>query len=201
MFQSGELEPNMAQRLLEGYRAGLDLTIYTFYKELMELNPTAKVLLTVREPHKWFASMKKLREITHTLALRQPYAFLLRMMGLGLLLDFLSGIQAPKMPGVLGKVTRALAAGEKEAVAVFNAHVEEVRHGPCNPGAMHRCEHMSRQRSCWYLMLGRVGHLSAPSSSSLCLPYPSLMSTTTPSLLECSTQSALYAGPFCWWCR
>ena len=96
MFQSGELEPDMTQRPLEGYRVGLDLTIYTFYKWLMKVHPTAKVLLTVREPHKWFASMKNFREITHMLALRQPYAFLLRMMGLGLLLDFLSGIQAPQ---------------------------------------------------------------------------------------------------------
>ena len=47
------------------------------------------------------------------------------------------------MPGVLGKVTRALVAGEEEAVAVFNAHVEEVRQGLCNPGTMLRCEHMS----------------------------------------------------------
>ena len=45
---SGRLQPEAAD-LLKGYKAGLDITVFAFYKELMVLHPRAKVLLTVRE--------------------------------------------------------------------------------------------------------------------------------------------------------
>lgn len=127
MFQSGQLDPEVEMKILQGFRGGLDTAIIIFYKELMELYPSAKVLLTVRDPHKWFVSMTNLREITGTVALKQPYVSVLRMMGLGLFVDFLVRVQEPDMPGIQGRINRALAAGEEEAVAVFNAHVEEVR--------------------------------------------------------------------------
>jgi len=127
MFKSGQLDPEVEVNILQGFRGGLDTAIIIFYKELMELYPSAKVLLTVRDPHKWFVSMTNLREITGTVALKQPYVSVLRMMGLGLFVDFLVRIQEPDMPGIQGRINRALAAGEEEAVAVFNAHVEEVR--------------------------------------------------------------------------
>ena len=42
----------MGKKLLAGYIAGLDVTIFSWYKELMEIYPNAKVLLTVRDPEK-----------------------------------------------------------------------------------------------------------------------------------------------------
>ena len=41
VFQSDQLEPRMARSLLKGYRAGLDVTIFDWYKELMEQHPSA----------------------------------------------------------------------------------------------------------------------------------------------------------------
>ena len=63
VFTSGKLEPEMANELLEGYSAGLDVTIYNWYKQLMEIYPDAKVLLTVRDPESWFASMTVLQTL------------------------------------------------------------------------------------------------------------------------------------------
>jgi len=42
--------------LFERYDAVLDLPMCLFYRELMELYPDAKVLLTVRDADRWFAS-------------------------------------------------------------------------------------------------------------------------------------------------
>lgn len=44
------------EKLLTGYQSGLDFPLVTFYKELIEIYPNAKVILTVREPEKWYQS-------------------------------------------------------------------------------------------------------------------------------------------------
>jgi hypothetical protein len=44
------------RKFLGGYQAALDYPIPAFYKELIEACPEAKVLLTVRDPEKWYAS-------------------------------------------------------------------------------------------------------------------------------------------------
>lgn len=45
------------QALLTGYRSGVDWPICSYYKELADLFPEAKVILSVREPHGWFKSL------------------------------------------------------------------------------------------------------------------------------------------------
>jgi len=128
VFTSGKLDPEVVNRLLAGYTAGLDVTIFTWYKELMELHPKAKVLLTVRDPDRWFASMTVLHTIFGTLSQRQPYVGVLTAMGLGHIINFTRKVVvAPGMPGILGRVNRAMLAGQEEAVQVFNAHVAEVK--------------------------------------------------------------------------
>jgi hypothetical protein len=43
--------------VVKGYRSGVDWPICTYYKELAELFPDAKVILSVREPRGWFKSL------------------------------------------------------------------------------------------------------------------------------------------------
>ena len=54
---------------LGGYRATVDWPACSFYAELMELHPDAKVLLSVRDPERWYESARgtiyKSRRITH----------------------------------------------------------------------------------------------------------------------------------------
>src|SRR5579884_3535914 len=45
------------RKLLEGYQAAVDWPACSFYKQLMEIYPDAKVLLTVRDPEKWYESV------------------------------------------------------------------------------------------------------------------------------------------------
>jgi len=44
------------QDFLGGYKAGLDYPLSAFYKELMAVFPEAKVILTVRDPQRWYES-------------------------------------------------------------------------------------------------------------------------------------------------
>ena len=57
VFSSGNLEPAVATELLAGYVAGLDVTVFNWYKNLMEIYPEAKVLLTVRDPERWLTNI------------------------------------------------------------------------------------------------------------------------------------------------
>lgn len=45
--------------LFAGYEAGVDFPVASYYKELMTQYPTAKVILTVRDPDKWVDSALK----------------------------------------------------------------------------------------------------------------------------------------------
>jgi hypothetical protein len=44
--------------LFRGYRAAVDWPAAAFYEELMERYPEAKIILTVRDPDKWYESAR-----------------------------------------------------------------------------------------------------------------------------------------------
>jgi hypothetical protein len=44
------------ERVLGDYRATVDWPGCTFYGELLEMNPDAKVILTIRDPQRWYES-------------------------------------------------------------------------------------------------------------------------------------------------
>jgi hypothetical protein len=50
-------EPVDWNTVFKGYQATVDWPACTFYKELMQAYPDAKVLLTVRDPEKWYESV------------------------------------------------------------------------------------------------------------------------------------------------
>lgn len=47
------------EALFDGYSAAVDFPAASYYKELMEQYPEAKVVLTVRDPDKWYESASK----------------------------------------------------------------------------------------------------------------------------------------------
>ena len=51
-------EPVDWERVLGDYRATVDWPGCTFYGELLERNPDAKVILTVRDPQRWYESVR-----------------------------------------------------------------------------------------------------------------------------------------------
>jgi hypothetical protein len=51
-------EPPDWEKIFGSYQAAVDWPTTAFYKELMKVYPHAKVLLTVRDPEKWYESTK-----------------------------------------------------------------------------------------------------------------------------------------------
>lgn len=51
-------EPVSWDAIFTGYQASVDWPACTFYQELMHMYPAAKVLLTVRDPERWYESVK-----------------------------------------------------------------------------------------------------------------------------------------------
>jgi Sulfotransferase domain len=51
-------EPADWDGVLVGYGAAVDWPACTFYEELMERNPDAKVILSVRDPERWYESVR-----------------------------------------------------------------------------------------------------------------------------------------------
>jgi hypothetical protein len=57
-------------KLLEGYDATADLPAALYYRELLAAFPEARVILTVRDPEKWWQSTAKLVHMQNTLVER-----------------------------------------------------------------------------------------------------------------------------------
>jgi hypothetical protein len=52
-------EPADLEALFDGFESAVDFPFALYYRQLMEAYPDAKVILTVRDPHAWYASAKK----------------------------------------------------------------------------------------------------------------------------------------------
>lgn len=56
---AGRGEPVDWEALFQGYRATVDWPGCNFYREFLERNPEARVILTVRDPERWYDSAKQ----------------------------------------------------------------------------------------------------------------------------------------------
>jgi len=124
MFEAGKLEPETAKRLLKGCKGGVDWPVFCWYKELTEIYPNAKVLLTVRDPHAWFHSQKFMSDTIHGLVADAPYSWFFSLVGAG---KFAENMRKRSLLGIRGKMNRALLAGEEASVKFYEEHIEEVK--------------------------------------------------------------------------
>merc|ERR1711892_1026077 len=132
-MKQGKLDATQVRQELAGYKSGVDLPIAGWYKELMEIFPDAKVLLTVRDPKKWYKSACFIHHILITLSYNKPYSWFVSLAGSPQLCEYVQtlsgGIQSGKgkcPPGINGKMNAALSKGEEEAIEFFKKHVNEV---------------------------------------------------------------------------
>ncbi len=119
-------EPVDWDGFLAGYEATVDWPACTFYKELLERHPDAKVLLSVRDPERWYEST---RNTIYELNVGMPNSPLYRI-GYAFAGLFVSGMLRI---GQMGDeiIWRGTFDGRFEdrahAIEVFNRHNEEVR--------------------------------------------------------------------------
>jgi len=102
------------QTLLSRYRSGVDWPICTYYKELADLFPDAKVILSVREPHGWFKSLH------NTIFSKENTG------------QFFESDDTPQdLHDMMHKIMMETFDGkndvEEHAVKVFNDHIEQVK--------------------------------------------------------------------------
>jgi sulfotransferase family protein len=115
-------EPVDVRRVFDGYRATVDFPGASFWREQMEAWPDAKVVLTVRDPHRWYASAKQ------TIFARPPEGPPISEMDpdAAEFFGFMFGQFFPRVYDFGG--SRPLnGMDEDEAVEVFNRHIAEVK--------------------------------------------------------------------------
>jgi len=127
VFETGSIEPVVQSGILEGYRAGVDHPIMCWYQDILALHPSVKVLLTVRDPKGWFASIKWLDTQMKTLTSTFPYPWFFKLVGMGKDNDYARECIQGVNHGVLGKLNEALKDGEDKSIEFFKAHIEEVK--------------------------------------------------------------------------
>ena len=103
-------------RLFEGYRAAVDWPACTFYRELMEHYPDAKVILTVRDPERWYAS---------AMATIYPVARAFPMSWLRRVVPAMRGIFAMHEHVIWNGTFHGRFLDKQYAIDVFNRHIEE----------------------------------------------------------------------------
>ncbi|MFF5106894.1 sulfotransferase family protein [Streptomyces sp. NPDC000134] len=115
-------DPVDVRRVFEGYRATVDFPGCVFWRELLEAWPKAKVVLTVRDPHRWYASARKTIFSRH---MQQPADPDPDAAAFG---RFMTEELRPRILDVGGD--RPLnELDEDEAVAAFDRHIAEVKAG------------------------------------------------------------------------
>ena len=108
--------------LLEGYRSALDWPAASFYEELMEAYPEAKVVLTVRDPEAWYEST------TSTIYGVPKKVYASPVLSVMSLFPTRTSRATRMTEGVIWQGTFSGRFEEKEyAIGVFERHIEEVR--------------------------------------------------------------------------
>jgi Sulfotransferase domain len=109
-------EPVDWDRLFAGYRATVDVPACLFYRELLEKYPGAKVILTVRDPERWYDSMRQTIYFAHNAFPRWAAVLNPRMRVFRRMID-----------GLWERMFRGRFEDRAFAIDVFNRHNEQVR--------------------------------------------------------------------------
>jgi len=125
----GKMSTKDWQEIMVDYRGGVDYPVSFYYKELMEAFPNSKVLLNVRDPVKWYQSVKNSILRMMTMTQRWPVTWFSGLIGrrstFRLIKDLTENVPSCSSTG-LG-LFGAVRAGQDTAVQFYNDHVNEVK--------------------------------------------------------------------------
>jgi len=114
--------------LLQSYEATVDWPACSFYRELMVAYPDAKVLLSVRDPEKWYES---LREIDRAFAVFYPLSRVPPLAWLMGTMPFAGPLVRLMLDLIWEKTFQRRVGDRAHAIEVYQRHIEEVkRHVP-----------------------------------------------------------------------
>jgi len=115
------------RELFLDYKAAVDYPASFYYKELLHTFPDAKVLLNMRDPEKWYISV---RDSVHKLteaSKKFPSSWLLYLVGASnsLIRDLTDKIPSSSSQGI--GLSTAINNGKEAAIKFYHDHVEEVK--------------------------------------------------------------------------
>lgn len=113
------------RELFANYRASLDWPACTFYKEQMQAFPNAKVILTVRDPERWYESVRATIYQSSNNTGGSPLARLL-MRAMRLTVPQMRSIKRVHEGIIWGGTFNGRLADKNYAIAIFDQHIEEV---------------------------------------------------------------------------
>lgn len=105
------------QRLFARYRAAVDWPTCHYYRELMEVFPEAKIILTTRDPDHWYESMTNTLHSLKTAADKRLRARQALMAG---------SAESPPENRIWGQVFSGRFTDRQYAIGVFQRHNAEV---------------------------------------------------------------------------
>ena len=118
--------------LLGDYVAGVDYPVSHFYKEILREFPDVKVLLNVRDPVRWYESVRDSILALHLTMQSWPCSWFHALMGTNVvekMMDHKGMVPTSSSAGL--DLFGAVSAGQEAAVQFYQEHVEEVkRHVP-----------------------------------------------------------------------
>jgi len=126
-YKKGKLDKDIYQKILSNYKAGLDLPFMMWYKELINLNPNAKVLLTVRDPKKWYLSCRNSIRSYQEMADTWPGSWFHTLIGFGPSIEFLHLVGQWLEKPELGMSLEKALENEETAIQFFEEHTDEVK--------------------------------------------------------------------------
>jgi len=126
---AGKVTKDDWKTILHDYRGGVDYPVSFYYKEIMEVFPKGKVLLNVRDPVKWYESVKNSILQIHLSANSFPCYWFMLLIGkwdsVELVRSFSSSVPSCSTMG-LG-MFGAVEESQETAVKFYHDHVEEVK--------------------------------------------------------------------------
>lgn len=123
--ESGRLDDKVARSVLTGYLAAVDWPANFWHRELAEIFPHAKVVLTVRDARAWYRSVSTLHKCLLSIYCSWPTSWFHWLAGRG---ELAANIRHRLTAADLEDSIQALLGeNEEEAVQRFLDHTEEVR--------------------------------------------------------------------------
>ena len=121
-------EPADWDGVLGSYEAAVDWPACSFYEELVERNPDAKVLLSVRDPERWYESTRQTIHKVGKLGTGSPFSRLGFALTSRLAFGRFKTGQAPMTEEIVWRGTFGGRFEDKDhAIGVFDRHNEEVQ--------------------------------------------------------------------------
>jgi len=109
------------------YRGGVDFPLALFYRDLIEIYPDAKVILTIRDPEKWYKSVKETIYQSNIDALTLPANILYKICGLDSFPKMVERIMRSDKNRFKSGLYDAISDGKEASIEFYKNWITEVK--------------------------------------------------------------------------